>query len=265
MPRLIIQIYEIQTPQEAEAVIALGVDHIGSVVLSAENWKTSALKDTINLVRASGARSSLIPLFQTETTVLQALEFYQPDIVHFCDAFALERNSVRSFGQNVERLINLQIRVKKLFPEMKVMRSIPIAPAGDAHRVATLEFSRRFQAVTDFFMTDTLLVGTSALPIEAQPVHGFVGITGRTCDWGMAEQLVRQSKIPVILAGGISPENAAEAITRTRPAGIDSCTQTNAWDAEGRPIRFRKDLKKVQALVAAVRRAELLLEAVSDS
>jgi phosphoribosylanthranilate isomerase len=78
----------------------------------------------------------------------------------------------------------------------------------------------------------------------------------------MAGQLVRQSKIPVILAGGISPENAAEAITRTRPAGIDSCTQTNARDAEGRPIRFRKDLKKVQALVAAVRRAEDLLEVV---
>ena len=102
-----------------------------------------------------------------------------------------------------------------------------------------------------------------AEPAEAQPVSGFVGITGRTCDWGMAGQLVRQSKIPVILAGGISPENAAEAITRTRPAGIDSCTRTNALDAEGRPIRFRKDLEKVQALVAAVRRAELLTEVVS--
>ena len=255
MPRLIIQIYEIQTPQEAEAVIALGVDRIGSVVLSEEGWKTPALKDTIDLVQASGSRSSLIPLFQTETTVLQALEFYQPDIVHFCDALALEKNS----RQDCERLINLQIRVKKLFPEMSVMRSIPVAPSGDAHRVATLEFRRRFEPVTDYFMTDTLLVGASALPIAAQPVDGFVGISGRTCDWGMAGQLVRQSKIPVILAGGISPENAVEAITRTRPAGIDSCTQTNAWDAEGRPIRFRKDLKKVQALVAAVRRAERLL------
>ena len=265
MSRLIIQIYEIQTPQEAEAVIALGVDHIGSVALSEENWKTSALKDTISLVQASGSRSSLIPLFQSETTVLRALEFYQPDIVHFCDALAPERNAVPRVGQEFERLINLQIRVKKLFPELRIMRSIPIAPAGDAHRVATLEFGLRFEPVTDFFLTDTLLVGTPAAPVEAQPVSGFVGITGRTCDWGMAGKLVRQSKIPVILAGGISPENAAEAIARTRPAGVDSCTQTNAQDTQGRPIRFRKDLKKVQALVAAVRRAELLTEAVSDS
>jgi phosphoribosylanthranilate isomerase len=255
LPRLVIQIYEIQTPQEAEAVIALGVDRIGSVVLSEGNWKTTALKDTIDRARACGASSSLIPLFRTESTVLRALEFYQPDVVHFCDALPLQRTS----GQDCERLINLQIRVKKLFPEMRVMRSIPVAPAGEAHRVATLELARRFEPVTDVFMTDTLLVGTSAVPVEVQPVDGFVGITGRACDWGMAGQLVRQSKIPVILAGGISPENAADAIAWTRPAGIDSCTQTNACDAEGRPIRFRKDTQKVQALVAAVRRAERLL------
>lgn len=266
MSRVIIQIYEIQTPQEAEAVIALGVDHIGSVVLSEENWKTPELKDTIDVARAAGSRSSLILLFQTETAVLQALEFYQPDIVHFCEALVPQANSTPSRGQDfVERLIKLQIRVKKVFPELKVMRSIPIGPTGDAHRVSTLEFGRRFEPVTDFFLTDTLLVGASAAPAEAQPVSGFVGITGRTCDWGKAAELVRQSHIPVILAGGISPENAAEAIARTRPAGIDSCTQTNARDAQGRPIRFRKDLKKIEALVTAVRRAELLTDVVSDS
>jgi len=252
LPRLIIQIYEIQTPQEAEAVIALGVDRIGSVVLSQQNWKAPVLKETIDLVRAAGSRSSLIPLFQAETTVLQALEYYQPDIVHFCDALALQTNSTCNFG----RLIKLQIRVKELFPELKVMRSIPIGPAGGAHRVTTLEFGRRFEPVTDVFLADTLLAGSSAAPAEAQPVDGFVGITGLACDWGVAAELVRQSSIPVILAGGISAENAAEAITRTRPAGIDSCTQTNAVDDQGRPIRFRKDLKKVQALVAAVRRTE---------
>jgi phosphoribosylanthranilate isomerase len=255
LSRLIIQIYEIQTPQEAEAVIALGVDRIGSVMLSGENGRMPGLKDTIDLVRKCGATSSLIPLVQCETRVLQALEFYRPDIVHFCDALAAQSNPPQGLG----RLIKLQIRVKELFPEMKVMRSIPVAPAGNAHRAATLEFGRRFEPVTDIFLIDTLLVGNPAAPVEAQPVSGFVGITGRTCDWDMARRLVRQCRIPVILAGGISPENAAEAIRRTRPAGIDSCTQTNAVDARGRPIRFRKDLKKIQALVTAVRRTELLL------
>lgn len=252
LTRLIVQIYEIQTPQEAEAVIAAGVDHVGSVVLSEENWKTAALREVIDLVRASGARSSLIPLFQAEAGVLRALDFYRPDIVHFCDALAPDPFS----GQGCGPLIELQIRVKRHFPEMEIMRSIPIAPAGEAHRVPTLEYGRIFEPVTDFFLTDTLLVGSPAAGDPRQPVIGFVGITGQTCDWTMAGRLVRQSRIPVILAGGISPGNAAEALARTQPAGIDSCTLTNACDARGRPIRFRKDLEKVQALVAAARLAE---------
>lgn len=252
LTRLIVQIYEIQTPQEAEAVVAAGVDHVGSVVVSEDNWKTATLKETIDRVRASGARSSLIPLFQAETSVLRALEFYRPDIVHFCDALPTAPWS----GQGCERLIELQIRVKRRFPEMHIMRSIPIAPEGDAHRVPTLEYGRIFEPCTDFFLTDTLLVGASPSDDQQQPVSGFVGITGQTCDWDMAGRLVRQSGIPVILAGGISPENAAEAVARTRPAGVDSCTLTNACDVKGRAIRFRKDVEKVQALVAAVRRAE---------
>jgi phosphoribosylanthranilate isomerase len=65
----------------------------------------------------------------------------------------------------------------------------------------------------------------------------------------MARRLVDESSIPVILAGGISPENAAEGIRRVKPAGVDSCTLTNAVGEDGRPIRFRKDLEKVRRLV----------------
>ena len=252
MRRLIVQVYEIQTPQEAEAVVHAGVDHVGSVLVSEENWKTTSLKEAIDRVRACGARSSLIPLFRTEAGVLRALEFYRPDIVHFCDALPPDPFS----GECCRRLIELQIRVKRRFPEMAVMRSIPIAPAGDAHRVPTLEYGRILEPCTDFFLTDTLLMALSPADAQHQPVSGFVGITGQTCDWEMAARLVRQSRIPVILAGGISPENAAEAVARTRPAGVDSCTRTNACDDRGEPIRFRKDIDKVQALVAAVRRAE---------
>ena len=49
-------------------------------------------------------------------------------------------------------------------------------------------------------------------------------------------------------------------MTATRPAGIDSCTLTNACDAAGRPIRFRKDLGKVKHLVEVVRLAEKFLQ-----
>ena len=39
MKKTLVQIYEVQEPDEAEALIALGVDHIGSVLLSQNSWK----------------------------------------------------------------------------------------------------------------------------------------------------------------------------------------------------------------------------------
>ena len=45
------------------------------------------------------------------------------------------------------------------------------------------------------------------------------GGTGTTVDWSMASELARHRR--VILAGGLNPENVAEAITRVRPYGID--------------------------------------------
>ncbi len=42
---MITQIYEIQTPKEAAQCIELGVDHIGSVLLSQEEWKQPLIKD----------------------------------------------------------------------------------------------------------------------------------------------------------------------------------------------------------------------------
>jgi phosphoribosylanthranilate isomerase len=106
-------------------------------------------------------------------------------------------------------------------------------------------------------MTDTVLVTQSGAAEKTdQPVKGFVGITGETCDWELAAWLVDMSPLPVILAGGLSPENIYDAIARVCPAGVDSCTRTNALNGQGLPIRFRKDLQRVQGFIGEVRRAE---------
>ena len=86
--------------------------------------------------------------------------------------------------------------------------------------------------------------------------QGYIGITGTICDWDLAKRLVDQSRIPVILAGGLSPENVYQALTAVFPAGADSCTHTNRVDAHGNPIRFHKDFNRVKAFVEEVRRYE---------
>ncbi len=72
----------------------------------------------------------------------------------------------------------------------------------------------------------------------------------------MAKELVEQSKIPVVFAGGLSPDNVYDGASSIKPAGVDSCTQTNLSDKNGDSIRFRKDIEKVKRFVSETRKAE---------
>ncbi len=248
---LIVQIYEIQTPEEAEKMAAIGVDHIGSVVVSESDWRSAQLKDTVRAVQAAGARSSLFALFSTLETILQTLDYYRPDIIHFCQTLT----DIGGLSAAVGRYVGLQQEVKKRFPDIEVMRTIPIGVDGRSDQVPTLELAEIFEPASDLFLTDTLVTDTTDTNPSVdrqQPVAGFVGITGRCCDWQMARRLVEASRIPVILAGGIGPDNVARAIEAVRPAGVDSCTGTNAVGADGQAIRFQKDPQKVRKMVQIV-------------
>ena len=248
MHPIVTQIYEIQTPAEAEKIIGMGVDHVGTVLVSKEQWKHPEISDTRKVVRELKAQSSLIPLFSDPDTVYAATAHYRPDILHLCEHLDCHRST------GCEALIKLQAGIRKRFPAVRIMRSIPIAPAGFEKRVPTLELARIFEPVSDLFLTDTLLISN-----DPQPVAGFVGITGETCDWKTAAQLVQQSAIPVILAGGLAPENVTAGIMAVKPAGVDSCTRTNTIAADGKPVRFKKDMRRVRAFVEQTRRAEQAL------
>lgn len=250
VPRFISQIYEVQQPEEALRLAAMGVDHIGGVLFADDDRSGGRLAETIAALRATDARSSLIPLFSDPARVLDAVDRYRPDIVHFCEA--LDDGP----GRSLDGLAALQREVRRRFPGVRIMRSIPIGPPGRAATVPTLALAERFAPVSDLLLTDTLLDTTAG---AEQPVAGFVGITGETCDWDMAARLVAASPVPVVLAGGISPDNVHEGLVRVRPWGVDSCTRTNACDGDGRPVRFRKDEARVARMLSEIRRAEKAL------
>lgn len=249
---MITQIYEVQTPEEAIQLIELGVDHIGSVIVSEDNWKVPPIKETIEKIRETDSKSSLIPLFKTHQSIFKVIDYYQPDVIHFCDVLSYH-NPV--YG-NHQDLLELQQKIKVKFPQVRIMRSIPIAQTGNEKEVDTMKLAELFEPVSDFFLTDTLLTAKSSISADPQPVHGFIGITGRTCDWDIALELVNSSSIPVILAGGLSPDNVFAGIAHVRPAGVDSCTGTNAKDEKGNIIRFKKDFEKIKRFVKEIRSAE---------
>lgn len=50
---------------------------------------------------------------------------------------------------------------------------------------------------------------------------GQFGGTGLTVDWNLAQEFVEECPLKVVLAGGLTPENVAEAIQSVRPFGVD--------------------------------------------
>ncbi|MBW1801645.1 MAG: hypothetical protein JRJ85_13060, partial [Deltaproteobacteria bacterium] len=107
--------------------------------------------------------------------------------------------------------------------------------------------AKALEPCSDLFLIDTWF--------GEEPVEGFIGITGETADREMSQTLVSECNIPVILAGGLSPENVYDAIMGVLPAGADSCTRTNRVDETGKPVRFQKDFEKVRRFVEEIRRA----------
>jgi phosphoribosylanthranilate isomerase len=78
----------------------------------------------------------------------------------------------------------------------------------------------------------------------------LLGGTGHTQDWLRAREVCARAPRPILLAGGLNPENVADAIRTARPAGVDVSSGVEA--APG-----RKDPAKVRAFI---RNAKTALE-----
>jgi phosphoribosylanthranilate isomerase len=119
----------------------------------------------------------------------------------------------------------------------KVIKAVQVASGGDVRDV------ERFH--TDFHLLDA----RSSAPAKRE----LRGGTGEAFDWGLLA--VRRSKVPLILSGGLGPENAATAYRaaaahgqRARPFALDTASGTEA--APG-----RKDSGRLRAFFDAVRDA----------
>jgi phosphoribosylanthranilate isomerase len=103
----------------------------------------------------------------------------------------------------------------------RVVKALQVSGPGDIRDAA------RFH--TDFHLLDA----RSAVSGR----EGLRGGTGETFDWRLLAG--RRSKTPLILSGGLDPENVTEAIERVRPFAVDSASGTERAPGRKDPARLR--------------------------
>lgn len=92
--------------------------------------------------------------------------------------------------------------VREVLPYLRIMKAVHVM--GES-AIATAKY---FSDTADAILLDTRTADR-------------IGGTGITHDWNISAKIVKECSCPVILAGGLTPENVTEAIIRVRPYAVD--------------------------------------------
>ena len=216
---MLTQIYEVSTPQEARAISAINVDHIGVLVGDGEFPRELPVEAAREIAAAILPPAKLSALFLTADTGLieKWARELRPAIVHL--------------GAAPELLSpDDAVALKSRLPGILLMRSVPVI--GEA----SIALARSYAGIADYLLLD------SHRESDRQ-----VGALGVTHDWTISRRIVELVAIPVILAGGLGPDNVAAAIRAVRPAGVDSKTRTDQGGSHS------KDIERVRRFHRAAR------------
>ncbi len=134
----------------------------------------------------------------------------------------------------------------------EMMRDLPAGSVIRAIRLRNEDFSPITAFVSECERLDTM---PAAILVDAHSPTAYGG-TGRILDWsalsGWREWI--RIEIPLILAGGLSPENVAEAIQIVQPAGVDTASGVET-------VRMEKDRELTAKFVSEAGRAFAKLRA----
>ena len=215
---MIVQVYEVSSPEEARALSGFGVDHIGVLVGDGTFPREQSIEHAIRIFAAIAAPSkgSALSLSADLNLIREIVSELNPPILHL--------------GASTDVLLPSDIAtLKKEFPLLKIMRSIPVVGSE------SVPLAKTYAGIADILLLDS-----------HKPGDKQIGALGITHNWYLDKQIVESVSIPVIVAGGLGAENVVDAIKSVHPAGVDSKTKTDKKDGS-----HTKDLEEVRKFTVA--------------
>lgn len=203
----LIQIAGVIDAGEAEMLQQCGIRYLGFPLRLPVHREDLTEKEAATIIKSLAA-----PVFGVLITYLNKAS----EIGAFCQTLGVR--IVQLHGE-IDR--DELKRLKTLDPNLIIIKSLVIGMHDDKALEATVS---ELSLLVDAFITDTF-----------DPKTGASGATGKTHDWRISRRLVELADKPVILAGGLNPENVKRAILEVSPAGVDS--HTGVEDSSGRKSR----------------------------
>lgn len=220
-----IQIYSIQTVEEALQCVQAGAEAIGVAVATGANLPAEVPEATCAEIFAAlegRAQRVLLVVTQTEEETVEYVRRLQPDILQLC-------------GNLLPATPEFAAQCRAVRPGLRVLQAVGV----DGQEA--IDRAKYFAGFCDMLILDSIAPGIAG-----------IGAAGRTHDWSIDAEIVRSVPCHVVLAGGLDAENVRAAIEAVRPWGVDSFTRTSDRLPDG---GSRKNIEKVRAFVQAAREA----------
>lgn len=214
-----IKICGITRAEDAQTAFAAGADAIG-----------------VNFYPKSPRylKASSVQLFQLHRSIYRPFVtvglFVNSTVAEICERMDLAKiEAIQLHGDEPPEFLTE-------LPGLPIIRARRMDDRGVAAIAEDIEACRSAGRVPDAVLVDAF-------------TPGRYGGTGETVSWaGLADHPKWLGDVPLILAGGLTPDNVAEAIRIVRPAGVDVASGVES--APG-----IKDAKKVRDFVAAAKTA----------
>ena len=216
---MIKQIYSLMNYNESVATMDAGADHIGLVPMQSGGVPAHRVPfDVVDRIfdeaRRRGVKCVAIMLNKDPDEMIFIAKRVKPDILHVA---GMEFTADAAFAE----------RLRRECPGVKLMQAVLVdGPAAIDRAIA-------YARLCDYLLTDSGLAADTG-----------IGASGLTHDWDIDARIVQSVAIPVVIAGGLGPDNVAECIRRVKPFGVDSLTKTSYKYRDG---VMEKDIPKVKA------------------
>jgi phosphoribosylanthranilate isomerase len=207
-----VQIAGVSSLEEALECERAGVDALGFTVRL-----PTGVHDGLTEAKARSIIAALPPFISTVAITYVGNAREAVELCRFLGASALQLHG--EFPMQDLPLIRAGL------PHLKIIRAVHVTGREAAAKARSLE--RHVDAI----ILDTY---------DAESGRG--GATGKRHDWSVSRQIVEKSRLPIILAGGLTPENVVEAIETIRPWAVD--VHTGVENPDG-----TRSFEKIRAFV----------------